>query len=91
MSFAELGIVLGFRGYNEAEEGYVIKNNCEYQLEVSKVVVKVDPMYYRPIEIDLMIGDQTKAMTKLVWKIKYDLVAFVREVLPSDLELFKKE
>ena len=91
MSFAELGIELGFRGYNEAEEGYVIKNNGEYQLEVGKVVVKVDPMYYRPTEVDLLIGDPTKAMTKLGWKPKYDLAALVREMVASDLELFEKE
>ncbi len=91
MSFAELGIVLEFRGKNEAEEGYVIKNNGEYKLEEGKIVVKVDPKYYRPTEVDLLIGDPTKAMTQLGWKPKYDLSLLVKEMVASDLSLFKKE
>jgi GDPmannose 4,6-dehydratase len=51
----------------------------------------VDPKYYRPTEVDLLIGDPTKAMTKLAWKPKYDLARLVKEMVISDLELFKKE
>jgi GDPmannose 4,6-dehydratase len=91
MSFAELGIELAFRGKDEVEEGYIIKNNSKYQLEEGKVVVKVDPKYYRPTEVDLLIGDPTKAMTKLGWKPKYDLAALVKEMVASDITLFKKE
>ena len=91
MSFAELGIELGFRGKDEAEEAYVVKNTGEYKLEEGKVVVKVDPKYYRPTEVDLLIGDPTKAMTKLGWKPKYDLAALVNEMVASDVSLFKKE
>ena len=91
MSFAELGIELEFRGKEEAEEGFVIKNTGEYNLEEGKVVVKVDPKYYRPTEVDLLIGDPTKAMTQLGWKPKYDLAALVKEMVASDLSLFKKE
>ena len=91
MSFAELGIELGFRGKDEAEEGYVVKNTGEYKLEEGKVVVKVDPKYYRPTEVDLLIGDPTKAMTQLGWKPKYDLAALVKEMVASDVSLFKKE
>jgi GDPmannose 4,6-dehydratase len=91
MSFAELGIELGFRGENEAEEAYVVKNTGEYKLEEGKVVVKVDPKYYRPTEVDLLIGDPTKAMTQLGWKPKYDLAALVKEMVASDVSLFKKE
>ena len=91
MSFAELGIELGFRGKNELEEAYVIKNTGEYILEEGKVVVKVDPKYYRPTEVDLLIGDPTKAMTQLGWKPKYDLAALVKEMVASDISLFKKE
>lgn len=64
MSFAELGIELGFRGIDDAEEGYVLINSGVYNLEAGKVVVKVDPKYYRPTEVDLLIGDPTKAMSK---------------------------
>ena len=91
MSFAELGIEIGFRGKNEAEEGYIIKNNGEYSLKEGKVVVKVSPKYYRPTEVDLLIGDPTKAIKKLGWRPKYDLHALVKEMVSSDLMLFKRE
>ena len=91
MSFAELGIELEFRGKDEAEEGFVVKNTGEYKLEEGKVVVKVDSKYYRPTEVDLLIGDPTKAMTQLGWKPKYDLAALVKEMVASDVTLFKKE
>ena len=91
MSFAELGIELEFRGSDEAEEGFVLKNSGDYKLKEGKVVVKVDPKYYRPTEVDLLIGDPAKAMTKLGWKPKYDLPALVKEMVASDVSLFKKE
>jgi GDPmannose 4,6-dehydratase len=91
MSFAEIGIELAFRGKDESEEGYIVENNSEYKLEEGKIVVKVDPKYYRPTEVDLLIGDPTKAMTKLGWKPKYDLASLVKEMVASDITLFKKE
>jgi GDPmannose 4,6-dehydratase len=91
MSFAELGIELGFRGKDEVEEGYILKNTGEYKLKEGTVVVKVDSKYYRPTEVDLLIGDPTKAMTKLGWKPKYDLAMLVKEMVASDISLFKKE
>ncbi len=91
MSFAELGIELGFRGVEENEEGYVISNNGEYKVTVGDVIVRVDPKYYRPTEVELLIGDPTKAMTKLGWKPKYDLASLVKEMVASDVMLFKKE
>jgi GDPmannose 4,6-dehydratase len=91
MSFAELGVELGFRGKDESEEGYVIKNSGNYNFEIGKVIVKVDPKYYRPTEVDLLIGDPTKAMTQLGWKPKYDLAALVKEMVASDLKLFQNE
>ncbi len=91
MSFAEVGIDLGFRGKEDYEEGFVIKNFGEYDIEEGAVIIKVDPKYYRPTEVDLLIGDPTKAMTKLGWKPKYDLAALVKEMVESDVNLFKKE
>jgi GDPmannose 4,6-dehydratase len=91
MAFAELGIELGFKGSDDAEEGYVVKNTGNYHLKEGQVIVKVDPKYYRPTEVDLLIGDPTKAMTKLGWKPKYDLAALVKEMVSSDIEIFKKE
>jgi len=91
MSFAELGIELGFRGEAENEEGYVLANTGEYKVTIGDVIVKVDPKYYRPTEVELLIGDPTKAMTKLGWKPKYDLASLVKEMVASDIMLFKKE
>lgn len=91
MAFAELGIELGFKGNDDKEEGYVIKNTGNYNLKEGQVVIKVDPKYYRLAEVDLLIGDPTKAMTKLGWKPKYDLTSLVKEMVASDLEIFKKE
>ena len=91
MSFAELGVELGFRGKDESEEGYVVKNNGEYKIEQGTVVVKVDPKYYRPTEVDLLIGDSSNARTKLGWTPKYDLASLVKEMVVSDLKLFKKD
>ena len=91
MTFAELGIELGFKGTDDGEEGYVVKNSGSYNLKEGQVIVKVDPKYYRPTEVDLLIGDPTKAMTKLGWKPKYDLASLVKEMVASDLEIFKKE
>ena len=85
MSFEELGIEIAFRGKDETEEGYVVKNNNEYKLEEGKVVVKVNPKYYKPTEVDLLIGDPTKAMTQLGWKPKYDLAALVKEIFASEI------
>jgi len=91
ITFAELGIELGFKGNDDAEEGYIVKNTGTYNLKEGQVLIKIDPKYYRPTEVDLLIGDPTKAMTKLGWKPKYDLAALVKEMVASDLEIFKKE
>jgi GDPmannose 4,6-dehydratase len=91
MAFGEIGVELGFRGEAENEEGYVVANNGKYTVELGKVVVKVDPRYYRPTEVDLLIGDPTKANTKLGWKPKYTLAEMVTEMVASDIQIFEKE
>lgn len=92
MSFAEVGIELAFKGEAENEEGYVVAcNNPDYQIEIGKSVVKVDPRYYRPTEVELLIGDPTKANTKLGWKPKYTLAEMCKEMVASDLVIFKKQ
>ena len=89
MAFAEIGVTLTFEGENESEVAKVVScNNPLYQLEIGKVVVRVDPEYYRPTEVDLLIGDPTKSKTKLGWKPQYDLAALVKEMVASDLKLF---
>jgi GDPmannose 4,6-dehydratase len=92
MAFKEVGIELEFQGEGVEEKG-IIKScsHPEYQVEAGKVVVAVDPKYFRPTEVELLIGDPTKAMTKLGWKPKYDLKALVNDMMTNDLELFKRD
>jgi GDPmannose 4,6-dehydratase len=90
MAFDNIGIEIGFRGEKEMEEGFVVKNNGSYSVPEGQVVVSVDPKYYRPTEVDLLVGDPTKAMYKLGWKPKYDLAALVKEMMEGDLEFFSK-
>jgi GDPmannose 4,6-dehydratase len=90
-AFNIVGIELAFEGENEQEIAKV--KSCSYssyQLEIGKVVVRVDPRYFRPTEVDLLIGDATKANEKLNWKPKYDLDSLVEEMVLSDVELFQK-
>jgi GDPmannose 4,6-dehydratase len=88
MAFAEAGIELSFEGENENEVAKVAKcNNADYQLEIGKTVVKIDPQYYRPTEVDLLIGDPTKSKTQLGWEPKYDLAGLVKEMMATDLSL----
>ena len=91
MSFAEVGIELSFEGEAENEVAKIVAcNNPLYQLELGKVVVRIDPKYYRPTEVDLLIGDPTKSKTQLGWEPKYDVAALCSEMVQSDLELAKK-
>lgn len=91
MAFAECGITVEFEGEGVNEIAKVVScNNPEYQIPVGQTVVKVDPKYFRPTEVDLLIGDPTKANTKLSWTPKYDLPALVKDMMQSDLERVKK-
>jgi len=100
MSFAELGIEVEFSGKDEHERGVIIdideakaeslKLKVE-NLRQGTTVVKVDPKYFRPTEVDLLIGDPRKSNTKLGWKPKYDLPALIKEMVLSDLHLMKKD
>ena len=79
---------LSFEGENESESAKIVAcNNPLYQLEIGTDVVRVDPEYYRPTEVDLLIGDPTKSKTQLGWKPRYDLAALVKEMVASDLKL----
>ncbi len=92
MSFAEVGIELEFKGEGVEEKGYVVAcSNPEYQVEIGKNVVCVDPNYFRPTEVELLIGDATKSRTKLGWIPEYDLQALVKDMMRADLELFKRD
>lgn len=91
LSFAEAGIELEFKGSGTKEIAVVKKCSGEYQLPIGKEVVAVDPKYFRPTEVDLLLGDPTKAQTKLDWKPKHDLQSLVKDMMNSDLALFKKD
>jgi GDPmannose 4,6-dehydratase len=92
MAFAEIGVTLAFKGKDDGEYAEVVScSNPEYQIEKGKKVVAVDPKYFRPTEVDLLIGDPTKAREKLGWVPKYDLPALVKEMVQSDVDLFRRE
>ncbi|MFT6743208.1 MAG: GDPmannose 4,6-dehydratase, partial [Paraglaciecola sp.] len=91
MSFREIGVELEFKGEGINEVGIVAaSNNPDFPLEIGKEVVSVDPAYFRPTEVELLIGDPTKAKEKLGWEPTYDLAALTSEMVKADIELFKK-
>jgi GDPmannose 4,6-dehydratase len=83
MSFAELGIKLKWEGKDENEKGIDSASG--------KVLVEVDPNYYRPAEVDLLVGDATKAKTKLGWTPTYTVQELCKEMVLADVELFKRD
>ncbi len=92
MAFAEAGISLEFSGEGIDEKAYVTKcSNPKYQIEIGKEVLSVDPQYFRPTEVDLLIGDATKANTKLGWTPQFDLKDLVKDMMESDLRLMEKD
>ncbi len=92
MSFREIGVELEFKGEGVNEVGIVSSSsNPEYALQVGSEVVAVDPQYFRPTEVDLLIGDPSKAKAKLGWEPSYDLQALCSEMVAADLDLFKRD
>jgi GDPmannose 4,6-dehydratase len=92
MAFQEVGVELEFKGSEAKETGVVVScSNPDYLLEEGKEVVAVDERYYRPTEVDLLIGNPTKSNSKLGWQPKYDLPMLVKEMVEADIELFIKE
>ena len=105
-SFASIGIEISFSGNKESETGSIItiddtlfiekvgKDNLDsfkVRIKDNPVVVKVDPAYYRPTEVDLLLGDPTKAREKLGWIPEYDLDGLISDMVTSDLLLMKRE
>jgi len=92
MAFNEVGIELEFKGKGIDEKAFVSAcNNKDYQLEIGKEVLSIDPTYFRPTEVDLLIGDPTKAKEQLGWEPEYDLQDLVNDMMQSDLKLFRKD
>jgi len=105
-TFRELGIEVSFKGDKEEETGTMVAidekvfnekvgeahlSGIKERIRTNPVVVRVDPAYYRPTEVELLIGDPTKAMSKLGWQPKYDLQGLIADMITSDLKLMKKE
>jgi GDPmannose 4,6-dehydratase len=102
MAFAYVGITLGFSGEGVSEQGYIESldedrlkelnlNPKSLTLKPNTVVVAVDPKYFRPTEVDLLLGDPTKAETKLGWSREYKLEELVNDMMESDLKVMKKD
>ena len=92
MAFAEVGIEVEFKGTGVEEKGYIKScSNPAYQVEIGKEVVAVDPRYFRPTEVDLLIGDPTKSNTKLGWYPKHDLASLVKDMMDHDIKLFERD
>ena len=100
MTFAEMGIDIEFSGKDVNEKGVIIDVDEEKakslglkveSLHLGETVVRVDPKYFRPTEVDSLLGDPTKAKTQLGWEPKYDLAALVKDMILSDLNLMKKD
>lgn len=92
MAFAYVGVELEFSGEGVEEVAKVkSSSNSDYAFKTGQEVVKIDPKYFRPTEVDLLIGDPTKAKEKMGWVCEYDLNSLVNEMMESDLKLFEKD
>ena len=92
MSFAELGIEIVFTGEGVDEKAHIVScSNPDFQLPAGKEVIGVDKRYFRPTEVDLLLGDPTKAKTKLNWVPEYDLKGLVNDMIWADVDLFRKD
>ncbi len=92
LAFEYVGIELKFEGEGVNEKAFILKcNNPEYQLEIGKEVLSVDPAYFRPTEVELLIGDPSKAKRELNWEPEYDLQKLITDMMEGDLKLMKKD
>lgn len=91
-AFQEVGVELEFKGSGVNEKAFVAScSNPDYELPVGKEVLNVDEKYFRPTEVDLLIGDPSKAEKKLGWKATHSLSDLVADMMKNDLELMKKD
>ena len=103
MAFAQVGITLRFEGEGVDEKGIIDSiDQAKYEVATSQqlnsstltegqTIIEVDPTYFRPTEVDLLIGDPTKAKEQLGWEPEYDLQGLVEDMMKSDVVLFKKD
>lgn len=94
MCFTEVGLEIEFSGEGVNEVGIIVKNNTglpNLDSLLNHEIIKIDPKYYRPTEVDLLIGDPTKAKEKLGWQPEHNLQSIVKDMMQADLELFKRD
>jgi GDPmannose 4,6-dehydratase len=92
LAFSEVGIEVEFKGVGVDERAYVIAcNHKDFQVKIGKEVLSVDPSYFRPTEVDLLIGDPSKAKNKLGWVPEHDLASLVKDMMKGDVSLMQKE
>jgi len=91
MAFEQVGVELEFKGEGVNETGIVRSCTSEHAFTSGQEVLKIDPKYFRPTEVDLLIGDPTKAQQKLGWTPKYSLQELVTEMVQTDLQTFQRE
>ena len=91
-TFHKLGINIAFKGQDIEEVGYVESvPSKETHGKKDNVVIRIDPNYFRPTEVDILLGDPAKAKSTLGWEPEYDLDGLIAEMVASDLELFKRD
>jgi len=90
-SFGRLGVQIQFHGNGIDEVGVVSGVSGDWKIKSGDIVVRIDPMYYRPTEVELLIGDASKARNQLRWELNYDLDSLIADMVDSDLELFKRD
>jgi GDPmannose 4,6-dehydratase len=92
LSCQEVGLEVEFKGSGINEKAYVVNcTNPDYNVQKKKPIMSIDERYFRPAEVDLLIGDASYANSKLGWNPKYDLNMLVKEMMNSDIDLFKKD
>ena len=103
MAGEEIGLEIAFKGEGAEERGTLVSvdealyadkvgpMNAGLQGRIGREIVRVDPKYFRPTEVDLLIGDPTKSMTKLGWQPEYDLKGLIKDMMQSDVKLFKQD
>ncbi len=92
MAFSHIGVTLEFKGEGVYEKGIVVtSDNPDYPVKIGQEVIAVDEKYFRPTEVDLLIGDASKAYKKLGWKPEYELQGLVDDMMESDINLMKKD
>ncbi len=91
LAFSEIGVLLEFKGNGAEEKGYVKEStNSKYKLKIGQEILAIDSRYFRPTEVDLLVGDATKAKEKLGWLPEYSLEDLIKEMMENDLKLMQK-